>query len=61
MSCTETRAQNMPTWEKHVELGPSDDKQVVDRARLGKHGTTNHDSFLSCCSEVREGKKEDVR
>ena len=39
--------------EKHVELGPSDDKQVVD--------TTNHDSFLSCCSEVREGKKEDVR
>ena len=40
MSCTETRAQNMPTWEKHVELGPSDDKQVVDRVRLGKHGMT---------------------
>ena len=40
MSCTETRAQNMPTWEKHVELGPADDKRVVDRARLGKHGTT---------------------
>ena len=26
MSCTEIRAQNMPTWEKHDELGPADDK-----------------------------------
>ena len=54
----------MPTWEKHVELGPSDDKLVVDRTRLGKHGTARqdkHGSFLACCSEVREGKKEDVR
>ena len=46
MSCTETRAQNMPTWEKHVELGPSDDKQVVDGARLGIHGMTRQFSFL---------------